>query len=234
MSFRIKNWKLAILAFIFIVFFTGLGCWQLARATEKKSLLASYEKRMQQLPLAANQINTEEDLRFYRTTLVGSFENQHTVLLDNKTLHGQVGYEVYTPFKVKDSSLIFLVDRGFVPAAYSRNQLPRIDAIIGTISITGLINKPPTYVALGKMVDTHASTPLRVQYINLSELSTLLKLQLAPYTLSAEPNTLGTYKIEWQIVIMPPEKHLGYAVQWFALALTLLILFVVLNRDRAR
>ena len=34
---------------------------------------------------------------------------------------------------------------------------------------------------------------------------------------------------EWAIVSMPPVRHVGYAVQWFAMALAILILFIALN-----
>ena len=44
------------------------------------------------------------------------------------------------------------------------------------------------------------------------------------------PNHTAAYPIEWKIVSVGPERHGAYALQWFALALTLLILWVALNR----
>jgi surfeit locus 1 family protein len=37
----------------------------------------------------------------------------------------------------------------------------------------------------------------------------------------------------WQPSTFPPERHLGYAITWFALAATVAVLFVALNLRRA-
>lgn len=227
-----KNWKLAIVSLIFICLFISLGCWQLSRAKQKKILIQSYTQRMQQT-FQANALQPSTDLRFYQARLEGEFDNQHTLLLDNKIMHGKVGYEVYTPFKVKQLATPILVDRGFIPMGTSRQTLPTIPAITGHTVITGLLNLPPTYVAFGQMLESPQMTwPLRVEFINLTELPRVLPYPLFNYTLSLAPHDPAAFETEWQIVTMGPEKHLGYAFQWFALALTLLILSVALNWKR--
>lgn len=37
---------------------------------------------------------------------------------------------------------------------------------------------------------------------------------------------------EWMPQIIPPERHLGYAVQWFGFLLTTLVIFIVLHWRR--
>lgn len=231
--FKIKNYKLAILALLFIAFFTYLGCWQLSRAHYKQALLDSYAERTKQTPLAAHDLTTIQDWRFYRVQLTGYFDNEHTFLLDNKTFERRVGYEVYTPMHVKGFETAILIDRGFVPLGSSRNDLPTIAPIRGEVSLTAMFNLPPLYVSLGKIVEqNNFKWPLRVEYINQAELSNILNYKLFPYIALMQPTDARAYPLTWQVVIMPPERHLGYAVQWFALALTLLILFVALNRVR--
>jgi surfeit locus 1 family protein len=34
---------------------------------------------------------------------------------------------------------------------------------------------------------------------------------------------------DWRPAVMRPEQHLAYAFQWFALAITVLVIFVVAN-----
>ncbi len=231
--FKIKNYKLAALAFILIAFFTYLGCWQLSRAHDKQALLDSYALRTTHTPFSAHNLSAIQDWRFYRIQLSGTFDNDHTFLLDNKTYERRVGYEVYTPMHVNGFDTAILIDRGFVPLGVSRNDLPKIRAITGKVTLTAMLNFPPLYLSLGKIVDhTHLKWPLRVEYINLAELSNLLNYQLFPYVALMQPSDARAYPLSWQVVIMSPERHLGYAVQWFALALTLLILFVALNRVR--
>ncbi|BBP67889.1 hypothetical protein PHLH5_54300 [Pseudomonas sp. Cab53] len=43
----------------------------------------------------------------------------------------------------------------------------------------------------------------------------------------------GAYRTDWPVVSMGPEKHLGYAVQWFAMAAALFGLFLYLGWHNA-
>jgi surfeit locus 1 family protein len=231
MPIKLKNWKLAVLALIGICLLCGLGCWQLARAKQKSLLLQTFAARTAHSPLSEQDIAKSGDLRFYRARLTGRFDNAHSILLDNKVFHGKVGYEVYTPFLVTGTRQVILVDRGFLPLGASRSQLPVIPNIFGTVSILGVLNLPSAYISLGKMTDNvQVSWPLRVEYIDLAQLSKLMSNALFTHALILDPKDKSALPLEWQIVTMSPEKHVGYAIQWFALALTLLIIFLALNR----
>lgn len=231
--FKVTNWKLALLALIFIFIFLSLGFWQLHRADEKKILLQTYENRTKQKALDHLNVNSVADLRFYRAQLVGHFDNEHVLLLDNRTQNRKVGYEVYIPFKARGLKQPILIDMGFIEMGASRKNLPKLTDITGEVTITGLLNLPPTYFAYGSITDSnHAASPQVIEYINIKEISKILNYPLFPYVMLIDPNDSRAYSIEWRILIMPPEKHLGYALQWFAFALTLLILFVALSRRR--
>jgi surfeit locus 1 family protein len=231
MRFKIKNWKLTLLALAFICLFFTLGVWQWSRATEKQILSATLTQRTQHPPLSASDLNPSRDQRFYTVKLKGRFDNDHSFLLDNKISKGKVGYEIYTPFLAEGVPSPILVDRGFIPITQDRLSLPAIHAIPQPTMMIGMINLPPRYVSFGNI---HESTtmryPLRIEYINLNELSTLLGFTLSPFLLIIDPTHPGAYDVSWQIATMPPEKHQAYAIQWFALALTLLILSVALNK----
>lgn len=229
---KLKNWKLSLLTLFFIVLFVRLGFWQLDRATEKKQLFATFASRTQTTPLSVAELETTTDARFYHAKLQGKFDNQHIILLDNKTSHGQVGYEIYTPFFAEGLQTPILVDRGFVAGGTTRQILPIIDTIHGSTTIQGILNIPPTYVSFGSMYEK-ISWPLRVEYLHLNNLAKLIYAKNSaffPYILTMEAKDRADYSSEWQATIMTPERHKGYAVQWFALALTLLILSLILNR----
>jgi surfeit locus 1 family protein len=217
--------KWAFITFLFICLFCRLGFWQLHRAQEKIILAQQLSERSHAAPKLFNKLDIKNDLRFYRTIISGEFDNQHTLLLDNKILNDQIGYEVYTPFILHTSHQVILVDRGFIPANAHRDKLPTISPIKGPIVLTGTLNKAPTYVAWGALYEPPLRFPLRVEYIDLSLLSQLVNTQLVPYVLQ-------TTTVSWPPSTLTPEKHRAYAVQWFAFALTLLILFAVLNTRR--
>jgi surfeit locus 1 family protein len=230
--FKLKNWKLAILAMIFIAIFTSLGAWQLSRANSKKKLLNSFAARMDQPALLSTELAKNNDFRFYKVELTGQFDTRHIFLLDNKIFQGKIGYEIYVPFKAQEMAAPILVDLGFIGMGQDRNKLPVIKMNSTKIHINGLLNLPPKYFAFGPMHDYQPITwPLRVEFINLQELAKLTGYPLFSYVMMVDPKHPQAFPIEWQITPMKPEKHLAYAIQWFALALTLLILFLVLNLE---
>lgn len=234
-TIRLKNWKLFLLGLVLVGLFISLGRWQLSRAHQKEALFAAFAERTAHTPLSIVALQQTSDSRFYRAELTGTFDNNHSMLLDNKTYEGKVGYEVYTPFKPKDAQLTILVDRGFIPMGFSRQQLPPIHAINEQTTITGMLNLPPAYVSLGSIKNqTEATWPLRVEYINLLQLSNILRQPLYPNVLILSPHDPLAYATEWKITMMGPEKHRGYAVQWFAFALILLLLSVTLGIGRVK
>lgn len=230
-KFKVKNWKLLLLGLFFTCVFAALGMWQLARAHQKERLLTSFSSRIQKSPYIGKDLNRFNDWRFYRAVLTGKFDNEHTFLLDNKTFQGKIGYDVYTPFYAKGLRKPILVNRGFIPLGTSRNELPNIKSIEGKTTIIGMINVPPLYLSMGKLYDTPTVTwPLRVQFINLPQIGKVLNKKLFPYVLIIDPKDPRAYATEWKVVPFTPDRHFGYAVQWFALAATLLILSLALNR----
>lgn len=224
MTFRIKNWKLSLLGLVLMGVFIKLGLWQLSRAQEKTLLLNTLaERRHQSVSIA--DLRSTKDIRFYQLSIQGYFDNAHSFLLDNKILNGRVGYELYTPFHADGMDEAILVDRGFIPMGDRRTILPKPAMMTGKRAVNGIITLPPTYFSLGSIHDaTQPNWPLRIEFVQLNQLSQILGYPLFSFILNEDPHL--------QIVTMGPERHKGYAVQWFALAFTLLILFVVLNRDR--
>ncbi|HVE44325.1 MAG TPA: SURF1 family protein [Gammaproteobacteria bacterium] len=236
MPYKVKNWKLMFLGVLCICGFMKLGYWQLARAQEKEILLANFAKRTEAPPLNVQTLNNISEKRYYRITLTGRFDNQHILLLDNKTFHSQVGYEIYTLFYATGISTPILIDRGFIPIGISRQQLPTLRPITNPVTLTGLLDLPPTYFTLGH---THESFPLhwplRVAFIDLPQLTTTLHTPLFPYILRIDPKNPAAYPLEWQqVTTVSSVRHRAYALQWFAFALTLLILCIVLNRDHVQ
>ena len=228
------TFKFLSLTTVLVLLFCYLGLWQYHRAEQKRILIEQYEHRPHEKPIDFEKLFVKaQDPRFYAIQLKGKFDNQHHILLDNRTHEGQVGYEVYTPFLVAGTDKGILIDRGWVPANRSRAILPDIQPVEATLTLRGVVNTAPTYFSLGPMTDSLASPfPLRVQYLKLAELSPLLGYTLAPYLVWLDPKDSHGFERQFKVTFMGPEKHLMYTVQWFAFALSLLVLFVVLNLHR--
>lgn len=228
------TFKFLVLTCFFIFLFCSLGIWQYHRAQQKRILIQAYAKRPHLTPIPFSKLFNRQDYRFYAIHLKGHFDNQHQIFLDNRTYQGQVGYEVYTPFFVTTHHTAILIDRGWVPANVDRSHLPQLPSISENISLQGVLNFPPAFFTLGDMVDTREKHfPLRIQYVDLNELSKILGYPLAPYIVWLDPANPQGFKREWKVSFIGPEKHIMYSIQWFAFAISLLILFIVLNLHRA-
>jgi len=210
----------------------ALGCWQLSRGEEKRTLLATYEARRSAEPIAVGELERGTDPAYRRVRLHGHFDERHSLLLDNRTRAGQAGVELLQPFYDQSSGLWLLVNRGWLPWP-DRRMPPSF-----TTPDTALALNAWVYLPLGEsfqlQADQPSSTwPRLVTKIEPNALWGQFGRGGLPYELRLEPGP-AAYQADWPVVAMGPEKHLGYAVQWFALAAALLGLFIYLGLHNAR
>lgn len=72
--------------------------------------------------------------------------------------------------------------------------------------------------------------PSVVQVVDIKILSDKLGRSLLPFQVELDSTMMDGYVRDWKRnIFMTPEKHIGYAVQWFGLAITLTILFIGLS-----
>ncbi|QXI28638.1 SURF1 family protein [Pseudomonas vanderleydeniana] len=212
----------------------SLGFWQLHRSEEKRLLLESYAQRRMAEPLSVGQLHGSADPAFRRVRLRGQFDDQHSYLLDNRIHNGQVGVELIQPFHDQASGLWLLVNRGWLPWPQRRTP-PVFSTPEQVLNIDAWV-----YVAPGATFQLHADPadatwPRLVTAIEPDKLWKELGREGFTYELRQEPGP-GSYETGWPVVApgMGPEKHLGYAVQWFAMALALLGLYLYLGWHNAR
>ncbi|MCY1268043.1 SURF1 family protein [compost metagenome] len=208
-----------------------LGTWQLSRAEEKRTLLAAAEARRAAEPQPVAVLEGMPDPAYTRVRLQGRFDASHTFLLDNRTRNGQAGVEVVQPFHDQASGLWLLVNRGWV--AWPDRRVP---PAIATPSRPLLLDAW-VYVAPpgGLHLADHAGQgwPRLLTQIEPAALWAQLGTAGVPLELRLEAGD-AAFDTSWPVVAMAPERHTGYAVQWFALATALLCLYLYLGIRRAR
>ena len=211
----------------------SLGVWQLQRGHAKQALQARYLGAAVQAPLALGAATTPAS-GVQRATVQGRYEPQRALLLDNQTRQRQPGYEVWTPLRLRDGALL-IVNRGWIAATGTREAPPQLPVPAGELRVQGLWRALPRP---GLQLDAASCTPATdfpqlVNYPSAAELACLYGEPVLDGVLLLDPAEPGGYRREWDRVSeFPPEKHYGYAVQWFALAVTLLAIFLKLNLKR--
>lgn len=216
-----------------------LGFWQLDRAEQKEQALAAFDARAEQSPVDLNQADPDPEDDLYRPAEArGSFDTSRQFLLDNQVRNRQVGYHVLTPFRLKGREEAVLVDRGWVPSGSSRAELPARPAPEDVDMVRGHIDQgPATGIRLGGIADGEQGWPLRVQYVDYKELGARLDYALLPVVLRLDENAAGGYQRDWRPshpTGYGPDRNRGYAFQWFGLAATLAIIYLVVNLKRRR
>ncbi len=226
------KWLPSLATLLLLPILLSLGSWQLHRAHYKEHLQALYQSRLQQAPLNLDAISKISNPLYYPVQVQGQFDNQHTLLLDNQILNHQPGYHVLTPLHLTTGQTI-LVNRGWIPII-NRRELPAFTPVNGIVQLTGVIAIPSSNsFHLGSApADSSLQWPLRIEYLDLATLSQWLAYPLAPYIVLLNPNQPYGFQRDWSPASLRPEMHYGYAVQWFALAGALLIIFITVNIHR--
>ncbi len=201
-----------------------LGFWQLARAEEKRQLLASYDARRTADPMPISELENIADKAYRRVHLSGHFDAEHSVLLDNRTRDGKAGVELLQPFYDQASNLWLLVNRGWLP--WPDRRTPTQYTTSPTMeSLDAWVYVPPGATFQLQADAPSNQWPLLVNAVHPQALWQQLGRTGLAYEVRLEPSP-AAYQADWPVVAMGPERHQAYAVQWFALAAALLGLFI--------
>lgn len=224
----------SVLVLLLLPLLLRLGFWQLARADQKRQILATQSAKLALPPkLIDRNVEDSENLEYRRLQINGTFLPQYQIFIDNKVHQSEAGYDVVTPLQIKDSKQIVLIDRGWIPLGASHMQLPTIKTPEQEVSVIGIAKyHPKDVVSFGAGNRSNKGWPAVVRFIDIKELRAETKLNLLPFLLLLDPKSQYGFVREWKFVNMPPEKHISYAVQWFAMAFALLVIYLVVNFKR--
>jgi surfeit locus 1 family protein len=219
-----------LLAIVGIASVAHLGVWQLHRAQEKRAIL-------DQMSAGAATTRTLESVdqrlpRYQTVRATGRYDAAHQVLLDSMpSPRGMPGYRVLTPFELGAGGWI-LVDRGWVPMGRTRAELPKIDVAEDERTIVGqLAEVPRPGLRLGSGQNAAgAGWPRVMNFPEHADLERALERQLGHFVLRLDPAQSDGYE---RMLAPPPDfgpsRHIAYAVQWFAMGVAMLVIYVLVN-----
>lgn len=230
------RWYSVLLTALALPLFTSLGFWQWHRGQARQAQWDEFA-RGDAPAIQASAASLAGLPRFARVQIEGVPDGERQFLLENISHRGAPGYYVLTVLRLAEGSRL-LVNRGWVPFTGFREQLPdvrlpegaqdawTVSGRIGGLPVAGLASGQVGPPLLGTWPRV-ASFPAREQ------LEASYGAPLLPVVLLLDDGETPGYLREWAPSGLPPERHVGYAVQWWALAVLLAGLFVGVNLKKS-
>jgi surfeit locus 1 family protein len=234
-----KTFTFSWFMFIFMLFGVGLfvflGFWQIERGFEKRDMLADFSAKARRAPLLWNAGAKSPD-QFQKILVKGHFLPK-VFLLDNQYRKHKFGYDYIQPLLLENGKVV-LIDRGwFISQSFgSRHDLslPRVEILrVGSEEIEGTVYYPSRKsFVLGKPYEKISKNVILIETQDKVLFSKFLHKSVYPFIIRETVNS-NTLLQEWPVVAMSPSRHYAYALQWFGLAITSIIIGIVLKRRNA-
>ncbi len=204
-----------IIFFIFV--FIGLGTWQIIRLNWKNNLILEIENSLKNPPVELAQSNKEN---FLKIKTSGSIDFDKQIYLYNLNESGTPGFEVINPITIGDEN--FLINRGWIP--FEKKDTQEINVfdqknIIGTLKLQGRKNifKPDNDLDENYWFSLNREDILKFTGKNFSKYIIYLD---------------GNYQLPRpkKITANISNNHQKYAITWFSLALSILLLYLYFRK----
>jgi surfeit locus 1 family protein len=215
----------------------GLGLWQLERLAWKEALLARLAARVAAEPMDLAAVErrwqADRDVEYLHAVASGRFHHDQERYLYAPQPEG-LGWHVYTPLEISPGRILW-VNRGWVDDAHKSPPRRAVGQVAGETQVRGLIRRsqPPGMF-----------TPANDTAGNLYYWPDLAQMTATAFGTEA-PDSLP-FRLEADRQPLPPEglprggvtrldlpnRHLEYALTWFALALALIAVYFAFARHR--
>jgi len=211
----------------------ALGTWQVQRLDWKQGLIDKLQSRASLAPSAipAGPLD-EESHEFLPVQVTGTYDHDNEFHLVNRALNGKAGINVVTPLRLADGSTV-LVNRGWVPFEARDRSLRPEGLPEGAQTVTGLLRfvKPRSWIQEAVVPENE---PDNNAWFNIDPPAMAAKLGLSTlpvhYVLSSDQSERGNLPRGRQWSLDIKNDHLQYAITWYSLALTLLVIYVLFHR----
>jgi surfeit locus 1 family protein len=209
----------------------GLGVWQVERLFWKRDLIAQRDAMVAAAPVSPPRTPADAKANQFRHVGVeGLLLNDKEIFLAASSDAGRSGYHVLTPLREADGRVMF-INRGFIPLDL-KNPIKRpAGQLAGTVRIDGLLRVPPAQKPSWFLPDNRPDLDLWF-WVDLPAMAKAAGVEnVEPFYIDADkrPNP-GGWPQGGVTRLELPNDHLQYAITWFALAIALIVIYVVYHR----
>lgn len=212
----------------------ALGQWQTHRAMEKIALQERLDKRSSEgaVALPVSLVEASEWAQ-RKVVMRGEWVPSGLVLIDNRIHKGAAGYHVIMPLRLYESSTHVMVNRGWIAGGGRRDRLPLISTQPGVLEIEGFATVPNAEpYELSKIEESNISSgPVR-QNLVLSRIAAQQRLALQPLVILQTSPSSDALVRDWPRPDARVDTHRAYALQWYAMSVAAVVLWVLFNLRR--
>ncbi len=218
-----------------VAILASLGSWQLRRLDEAAGVRARFSERLTEPPFDAFAPPADPDLHRVRVSGVPDWD--HHVLLSGKYMWGDAGYQLIVPVRAEAGAAVVLVNTGWVPADEAALIVAREREVPGVRAYEGLARVYPEepgaegsfapedgYQRRWRAISPKAMAPgAPVPSFVVVEGEGLATDAAIPDRVPP----IGGWRTE-----APERPHFQYAVTWFSLMLTLVLVWASASVQR--
>lgn len=225
----VLRWWLVIITLAAFGLLIKLSLWQWQRAEEKLQHLTQLNRWQQQGAPEFHQLSRFTDAELDGAPLTGAANwiAPFIWLVDNQIWQGQAGYDVVVPMHIQAQSgnmtdqadKVLLVNLGWVAAPATRAELPEVN-VPAQLQLQGLLRTQLGAFRLGQNLEDHGRWPMRVQTIDIASFASTFPQPLFNGVFYQQQSP---FLYHYQPVVLPPEKHRAYALQWLLLAIAVVM-----------
>ncbi|MDO8345537.1 MAG: SURF1 family protein [Cellvibrio sp.] len=231
----VVRWPWVLVNLLVVGLLLGLCFWQLSRATEKSQTLARIADWQQQGAIGSAQLSQihANAIDGVQLDFNARWLSPNVWLWDNQIVNGRFGYDVIIAVEEimdrnqvdnsiqKESPAVVLVNLGWLAAPLARDQLPAVD-IPAELRVQGIYRTRIKGLLLGANVEDEGSWPMRIQQLDTLAFSNYLQRPLHSGVIYQQKDS--PFLVHYRPVILPPERHRAYALQWGLLALAVIVI----------
>jgi len=210
----------------------NLGLWQSHKADKKQALQALYDAREKSPFIQIGSLQLDpETLQYSKVVARGHYDAAHQILLDNQIYQGKAGYQVITPLQIEGSAMRVLVYRGWVPVGEDRRVLPLLDTPQVLVEVKGMAHVPSNkYFELGHAADSMSQWQKVWQNLDMQKYQSAVKFPVQPVAILMETSVPASgYVQDWPRPDLKIGVNRGYALQWYAMSVALVLIYLVTN-----
>lgn len=198
----------------------SLGTWQLQRLAWKEDLLETIDARAKAAPVPLTQALALDNKDYVRVSVAGSYHASDVQRMYH-VQDGVLGWKVLAPFKATNGK-VYWADRGFVR---DQEETP-LKPPAGEVQLAAALRT--TYLPQGLFTPDNVPGKRQWYWFDQTALDAAAGVKSQPglvLQLDASDHA-GQWPLAKPAVPKLSNKHFGYAMTWFGLAITLLCVYI--------